>query len=187
MKAADSFRSELTMKGAAELYSSAGADVSEVYSQSRIAQQAAMQKLQLGWSLDLTMDDPVTGKAWNMGDPATRSRVRSLVRDTKPFMLIGSSPCTMFSSLQNMRRGARNTPQLARDLEIAKKHVRFCMQLYKMQADGGSYFCTSTCAEQPRGRCRKSQGLPAYQGLRWSRVTCAPADSNPLTSTEPHW
>ena len=134
MERPDDMRVEFTMNGAVELLSMACADLLAVYSQPRIAQQAAMQKLQLGWSLDLTMDDPVTGKAWNMGDPATRSRVRSLVRDTKPVMLIGAPLCTMLSSFQNMRRGGRNTPQFARDLEIAKKHVRFCMQFYKMQA-----------------------------------------------------
>ena len=88
----DNIRVELTMRGALELYNAGDADISEVYSQPRVAQEAGVRgnsKLRPGWSLDLTMDDPLAGKPWDMGKREVRNRVRQLVRETKPFMLIG--------------------------------------------------------------------------------------------------
>ena len=66
LEEADDIRVELTMKGAMKMYNRIGADVSEVYSQPRVAQVAAEydtdgMKLQPGFSLDLTRADPTTG------------------------------------------------------------------------------------------------------------------------------
>ena len=68
LEEADDIRVELTMKGAMKMYNRIGADVSEVYSQPRVAQAAAEYnadglKLQLCFSLDLTGADPTTGRA----------------------------------------------------------------------------------------------------------------------------
>ena len=103
-------RIELTMKGALAMYEEKGADISEMFSQPRIAQEAAVRKygwmeLKPGWSLDLTREDPATGKPWDISQPAVRNRVRALVRDTQPFIVIGSPPCTMFA---NCRTSARD-------------------------------------------------------------------------------
>ena len=64
---------------------------------------------------------------------------QTVVAETKPFMLIGSPPCTMFSSLQNLKY-TRDPARFAEKLENAKKHIRFCVELYKMQIEGGRYF-----------------------------------------------
>ena len=97
MKDADDIRVELIMEGALEMYEEMGADVSEVYSQPRIAQEAALRTyggttLKPGWSLDLTLNEPLTGKPWDFSKREVRARVRGLVRDSKPFQLIGSPP-----------------------------------------------------------------------------------------------
>ena len=76
------------------------------------------------------LNDPLTGAPWNLSLPATRDCVRRLVSDTKPFMLIGSPPCTAFGSLQNYGRSRRDPNVMAKRLEAQKKHVRFCMELY---------------------------------------------------------
>ena len=58
-------RAELTTKGALKLFEMKGPDVVEVFSQLRIVKGAGIQKrfkIQPGWSLDLTLDDPLTGK-----------------------------------------------------------------------------------------------------------------------------
>ena len=113
MKDADDIRVELVMEGALKIFEEVGADVSEVYSQPRIAQEAALKTfggtiLRPGWSLDLTMDDPLTGQPWDLGKREVRARVRKLVAESKPFMLIGSPPCTMFSTLQNLSKAKRD-------------------------------------------------------------------------------
>ena len=113
MKDADDIRVELVMEGALKMFEEVGADVSEVYSQPRVAQEAALKTfggtiLRPGWSLDLTMDDPLTGQPWDLGKREVRARVRKLVAESKPFMLIGSPPCTMFSTLQNLSKAKRD-------------------------------------------------------------------------------
>ena len=145
MKDADNIRVELITKGALKMYEELGADVAEVYSQPRIVQEAAMRTyggtaLKPGWSLDLTLNKPFTGKPWDLGKREVRARVRGLVRESKPFVLIGSPPCTMFSGLQNLSKAKRNEKEFNLKMEIANKHIKFCLELYKMQMEGGRYF-----------------------------------------------
>ena len=141
----DDVRIELTMKGAIKLFEIVGPDVAEIYSVPRIAQEAAVRmygniELRPGWSLDLTREDPLTGLAWDLGKHEVRERVRKLVRDTKPFMVVGSPPCTMFCALQNLQKGKRDEQEFQKRLENAKRHVRFCFELYAMQVQGGRFF-----------------------------------------------
>ena len=145
MNEADDIRVELIMEGALKLFEGKGADVLEVYAQPRIAQEAALRTyggttLKPGWSLDLTLDDPLTGKPWDFCKREVRARIRALVHESKPFMLIGSPPCTMFSGLQNLSKSRRNEEEFNLKMEIAKKHIKFCVELYKMQLDGGRHF-----------------------------------------------
>ena len=98
------------------------------------------RSLRPGWSLDLTREDPLAGEAWDLGKHEVRERVRKLVRDTKPFMLIGPPPCTMFCALQNLQKGKRDEKTSQRRLENAKRHIMFCIELYNMQLRGGRFF-----------------------------------------------
>ena len=76
-----------------------GADVTEIYSPVRVNQIAAKLGLVPGYSLDLT-------NGWDFTSEADRKRAWKCIKETKPYMLIGSPPCTMFSMLQelNLRR-----------------------------------------------------------------------------------
>ncbi len=145
LRVPEDIRIELIMKGALKMFETKGVDVAELYSQPRIAQEAAIRSyngvnLLPGWSLDLTREDPLTGEPWDMAKHEVRERVRKLVRDTKPFMVIGSPPCTMFCSLQDLNKGKRDEEEFQRKLEVAKKHVRFCLELYQLQVDEGRFF-----------------------------------------------
>ena len=85
MNEPDDIRVELTMKNAISMYNKKDVDVSEAYSRPRIAQAAAEYdkdgiNLQPGWSLDLTMADPTTGKALDLLDPKGQSRVVKLLQ-----------------------------------------------------------------------------------------------------------
>ena len=145
MKNADSIRVELTMKGALRQYEAEGWDVAEVYSQPRIAQEASLREyggtqLMPGWSLDLTLNDPLTQKPWDLGKNAVRDRIRKLVVESKPFIVIGAPPRPMFSPTQNLRKKFRNQGKFEERLEVAKKHVKFCLELYKIQLKEGRHF-----------------------------------------------
>ncbi len=141
----EDIRVELIMKNAVKMFERKGADVSEIYSQPRIVQEAALgtygsRRLKPGWSLDLTRDDPATGEPWDLSRHEVRERVRKLVRETKPFMLIGSPPCTMFSSLQNLAKARRDKKKTEKLMNIAKEHIEFCIELYMIQVENGRYF-----------------------------------------------
>ena len=157
----DDVRIELTMKGALKMFERQGTDIAEIFSQPRITQEAAVRdydgiRLIPGWSLDLTREDPKTGRPWDLSSHAVRQRVRKMVKETKPFMVIGSPPCTMFSTMQNMNKGKIGKERFDKMLEDAKEHIRFCVEVYRIQMKEGRFSCTSTRTSQRRGKCRKS-------------------------------
>ena len=133
-------RVEVTLKNALTLFERKGPDVCEIYSQPRVCQEAASRHLQPGWSLDLTTKDPATGEHWDLSQPKIQSRVRKLVRDTQPYCIIGSPPCTPFSPLQEIGRARRDPKVMADELDRGKAHIRFCLEIYSMQINGKRHF-----------------------------------------------
>ena len=138
-------RIEVTLKKAAAMFERRGPDVCEVFSQPRVCHEAeGMDKetdvLTPGWSLDLTTVDPLNGRPWDLSVPTVQSRVRKLVRDTRPFCIVGSPPCTAFSPLQEISRAKRDPKKMLKELDMAKKHVKFCVELYKMQIRDKRHF-----------------------------------------------
>ena len=88
-------RAELVMKFAAKWFRHAGPDISEIYSPPRIVQEAGFwtytgTKFRPGWSLDLTTNDPETGTLCDLSDCKVRTKVMSLIREGRPYMLICS-------------------------------------------------------------------------------------------------
>ena len=141
----DNVRVELVMKGTMEMYRRKGADIVEVYSQPRIAQEATMfakdgLKLNPGWSLDLTRTNPGTGKPWNLADPATQAQVRRMVVEDKPLFVVGSPPCTAFSIMQNISRAKRDPKIVEKELEDGRRHLKICTQLCLIQLQSGRFF-----------------------------------------------
>ena len=127
------------------MYHRFGADVSEIYSQPRIAQEAAVrsfqgQKLQPGWSLDLARNYPKTGEPWDLGCKKVQCRVRNMVIQDKPLFLIGSPPCTPFSSLQNLSKHKRDPKIVAEERRVGVAHLEFCMSLYMTQIAENRFF-----------------------------------------------
>ena len=98
------------------------------------------QELQPGWSLDLTRQDPRTGEAWDLSLKSVQERVRKMVRQDKPLFLIGSPPCTAFSTLQNLSEHKRDPKVVAAEREAAEQHLKFCMSLYMLQVKEGRCF-----------------------------------------------
>ena len=94
-------RVELVLKNALDLYKQEGADVVEVFSPPRIAQESSVKayggtRLKPGWSLDLTRNDPKIGEPWDLSDPKVQSRVKKFIIEGKPLFLIGSPPMYPF-------------------------------------------------------------------------------------------
>ena len=149
---ADDIRVEFVLKGAQSMYMRKHPGVAEIYSQPRVCQEASTQRfgdviLRPGWSLDLTTKDPVTGRPWNLADKQIQARVKKLVRDTEPFCIVGSPPCTAFSPLQELSRAKRDPRVMQRELREARVHIQFCLEVYEMQLRAKRHFVH----EHPRG------------------------------------
>ena len=78
-----------------------GVDVAEVYSPPRMSKVARQLGYSEGFALDLMTNDE-EGRPWNLADKECQERALKLQEETKPWMLIASPPCTMFSTLQNI-------------------------------------------------------------------------------------
>ena len=145
LKTRDNIRVELVLKDAIALFERKGPDVAEIFSQPRVCQEAGCREyqgatLRPGWSLDLTTVDPRTGERWDLSRPEVQKRVRNLVRETQPYFVIGSPPCTAFSPLQEISRAKRDPKVMEQQLRKAKAHIRFCVEIYKMQLAGRRHF-----------------------------------------------
>ena len=119
--------------------------MAEIFSQPRVCVELDRrtfdgERLQPGWSLDLTMNDPKTGRPWDLSDASVQNRVKKLVKDTKPFCVIGSPPCTPFSRLQEISRAVRNPAVMAEELRRGQAHIRFCIEVYRMQLAAKRHF-----------------------------------------------
>ncbi len=77
------------------------------------------------------------GKSYDFMKSADRKRVRQEIATQKPFMVIGSPPCTPFISLRFFNKGK---PGYAKQLASAKVLLRFAAEIYRLQLDSGRHF-----------------------------------------------
>ena len=78
--------------------------IAEIYSAPRVTKaMKLMPSLELvpGFALDLSGDDE-KGHAWDFTRADMREKAKALVLREKPYVLIGSPPCTAFSSWQHL-------------------------------------------------------------------------------------
>ena len=94
-----------------------------------------------GFALDLSGND-AEGNAWDFTRADMREKAKALVMREKPFVLIGSPPCTAFSSWQhiNAARLGWTAQEIRQRRAEGELHIRFCCEVYKLQADAGRYY-----------------------------------------------
>ena len=63
-----------------------------------------------------------------------------MVMTQKPMLLIGSPMCTAFSAWQHINRTKRDATIVSKEHVRAMVHMRFCMELYRLQHEAGRYF-----------------------------------------------
>ena len=115
-------------------------DISKLYSPPRIALEPATHGLGGGYSFDLTVPDK-DGYVWDFSQPECRKRAWAKITKSKPFLLIGSPPCTAFSNLQNLQRAQPGGhAKVDAWIEKAKIHIEFCCELYAYQMRQARYF-----------------------------------------------
>ena len=111
-------------------------DVSEVFSIPRIAERAKKFGLFPGNSYDLVLGDDLLKREH-------RERVLQEIKRDKPFCVVVSPPCTMFSQ----RRRTHDREHDIHELKKAVALLGFAVQVCKLQMEGSRYFIL----EQPQG------------------------------------
>ena len=116
----------------------------EVYNPPRITKEMREGRWKLlvrGFALDVTVVDPSDGLPWDFSRKSKRDRAIALVRQQKPYMLIGLPACEAFSMWQVLNRArTRDAAAMDRALAAATRHLDFGVSLYQEQIDGGRYF-----------------------------------------------
>ena len=77
---------------------------------------------------------------WSDKQNVKRDEATKMVIEQKPFMLISSPPCTMFSILQNGNRGRFTKEQWAEKMSAAEVHIDFSLKLFELQRRMGNHF-----------------------------------------------
>jgi len=131
-------------------------DVAEIFSPPRTTRRALERGAKGGFSLDVDHEDPWTGRKWNLLDPKTQDAARSLVRRTRPRLLIASPPCTLFSQLLNISGGVKDEKKWSEAVQMVEFAVEMCI----LQHRAGRKFIF----EHPAGA--KSWKLPCLEKLR---------------------
>ncbi len=119
--------------------------ISEVFSPPRVTRYLSRfpnEQMVPGFALDLTCTDPSDGKPWNFDLKEKRTRAMMLLRTQRPLFLIGSPPCTAWSTWQalNNEKHMRDPEVVRREQVRAMVHLRFVAQMYQEQVNHGRYF-----------------------------------------------
>ena len=94
-----------------------------------------------GFALDLTVIDPDDGMPWDFEIKGKRDKARRILREQRPYLLIGSPECRAFSSWQNLNRFRSANPEaMERDRIAAAVHLEFVASLYREQHDADRFF-----------------------------------------------
>ena len=120
-----------------------------------------------GFALDLSGEDD-KGHAWDSTRANMREKARALLLKEKLSVLIGSPPCTAFSSWQHLI--AARLGWTARDIRKRRAeeevHVRFCCELCRLQAQAGRFYLYERPANAVSLQLEDVQALLRAEGAR---------------------
>ena len=119
----------------------ARAKIVELYSPPRVTSEAAtLPGLSLagGSTFDLRAD--ANGRSWDFRLESDRRKARAQIAREKPFLVIGSPPCTAFSILQALNKKRVTGAVRARQLAEAQVLLGFAIEIYEMQLRAGRHF-----------------------------------------------
>ena len=88
-----------------------------------------------GQTYDLFADKD--GRRWGFSKASDRKAVKKEIEDQKPFFVIGSPPCTPFSSLRFLNKHKKS---YKRKLAEGRALLRFATEIYEVQVANGRHF-----------------------------------------------
>ena len=113
-------------------------DVAEIYSPARVTELCSRFNLQRGMAMDLK-------SGYDFDKEEDRNKAWAMLEEDKPMLVIGSPPCTFFSTLQYLNMHLHKddvewTRKFKENLEKAKRHVEFGFNIYQYQREQGRFF-----------------------------------------------
>jgi len=123
--------------------------VTELFSPPRVTaelQRMPTINLAAGATYDLRAD--AKGRSWDFLKQADRAKARKEIREQKPFMVIGSPPCTAFCTLnQGLNKHKGSPEERKRKMTEATTLLHFALEIYELQVRAGRHFLH----EHPQG------------------------------------
>ena len=144
--------------------------VSEVYSPPRITEllkECRSRHVMPGYAFDLTTVDPDDNMPWDFSLEHKRKKARMLLREQKPYVVVGSPMCTAFCSWQALNESRSPKPAaLARARAAAEVHMRFVAEVYQDQIDGNRYFIHEHPLRATSWKLACIEAIAAQPGVR---------------------
>ena len=110
--------------------------LAEIFSPPRLTRYAQQRD---GLALDLTVMDEY-GQPWDFSKADCRQRANEKIADLSPDLLLGCTPCRMYSPLQFLNRNKGDPVQKQQDVEEAQQHLDFCAGQYEAQMMRRKFF-----------------------------------------------
>ena len=108
-------------------------DLAEIYSPSRVVNEANGIGMKGAFSLDSSAPDP-DGYIWDFNKHECRQKAFALIRESRPYMIIGFPECTPFSTIQNLNtRTPEGKEKIEKAREEGTRHLEFCCKIYALQ------------------------------------------------------
>ena len=136
--------------------------VTELFSPPRVTKELRMMPhlgLDCGTTFDLEKDEH--GVQWDFLKADDRARCRKRIAEEQPFIVIGSPPCSMFSSIMISNRKFMASAAGKRRLAEAHVLLNFPIDIYLMQLAGGRHFFTR--APPGCGQLEGSENEPTHE------------------------
>lgn len=93
-----------------------------------------MRHIMPGFAFDITVNDPEDGLPWDFSIKVKRDRARKQLREQKPYMLIGSPMCKLFSTWEALNLAmSRDAGAMLRARAAAVVHIDFVASFYEGQ------------------------------------------------------
>ena len=108
-------------------------DVAEIYSPPRMTAMAHSLGQKAGSAMDLTTVDE-DGMPWDFSVTSNQKKAMKILEEERPWLLVVSPPCTMFSTLQNLTLEKRDADEVRKQLKEAVKHLTFAVYLRRLMA-----------------------------------------------------
>lgn len=112
--------------------------IDEIYSPPRVTLIARQHGREPSTAYDANVCDE-QGRPWNFDYPEHRERAVKIITNEQPALLIGSPMCTPFSALMQLNKDRMNIDKWNAMYAWALQHLRFTIQLYKLQLKAGRH------------------------------------------------